>query len=246
MAVLGPVHRDLKPSNVIVALYDGKPVPKVIDFGVAKATGAKLTERTMFTEVGQMVGTLEYMAPEQAELNNLDIDTRADIYSLGVLLYELLTGSPPFSRKELRSAAFDEMLRIIREVEPPKPSTKLSSSDELPAIAAKRKLEPQRLTKVVAGELDWIVMKCLEKERARRYETATGLAVDIEHYLSDEPVMAGPPSRAYRLRKFGHRNKTAMATHGGCGSVFGRGIAGDDMAGRSCHAGREGSCCRAG
>jgi eukaryotic-like serine/threonine-protein kinase len=210
----GVIHRDLKPSNVIVALYDGKPVPKVIDFGVAKATGAKLTERTMFTEVGQMVGTLEYMAPEQAELNNLDIDTRADIYSLGVLLYELLTGSPPFSGKELRSAAFDEMLRIIREVEPPKPSTKLSSSEELPAIAAKRELDPQRLTKFVAGELDWIVMKCLEKERGRRYETANGLATDIEHYLHDEPVLAGPPSRAYRLRKLVRRNKVAIVTAG--------------------------------
>src|SRR5262249_45305650 len=147
----GIIHRDIKPSNVLIALYDGKPVPKVIDFGVAKATAQKLTERTMFTEVGQIVGTLEYMAPEQAELNNLDIDTRADIYSLGVLMYELLTGNPPFRRNQLRSAGLDEMLRIIREVEPPKPSTKLSGSKELPTIAAHRRLEPTKLTKLVRG-----------------------------------------------------------------------------------------------
>jgi serine/threonine protein kinase/tetratricopeptide (TPR) repeat protein len=203
----GIIHRDLKPSNVIIALYDGKPVPKVIDFGVAKATQQSLTASTIFTEVGQIVGTLEYMAPEQAELNNLDIDTRADIYSLGVLLYELLTGSPPFSKHQLRSAAFSEMLRIIREVEPVRPSTKLSSSDELPSLAAKRKLEPKRLTQAVHGDLDWIAMKCLEKERGRRYETANALALDIERFLADEPVRAGPPSARYRLRKFMRRNK---------------------------------------
>jgi serine/threonine protein kinase len=203
----GVIHRDLKPSNVLIALYDGKPVPKVIDFGVAKATAQRLAEKTVFTEVGSLVGTLEYMAPEQAELNNLDIDTRADVYALGVLLYELLAGSPPFTGKQLRAAAFTEMLRIIREVEPQKPSTRLSSSEELPAIAAKRKLEPKRLAKVVRGDLDWVVMKCLEKERARRYETADALARDLAHYLADEPVAAGPPSVAYRLRKFVRRNR---------------------------------------
>jgi serine/threonine protein kinase len=207
----GIIHRDLKPSNVLIALYDGKPVPKVIDFGVAKATSQKLTERSIFTEIGSLVGTLEYMAPEQAELNNLDIDTRADIYSLGVLLYELLTGAPPFTAKLLRSAAFTEMLRIIREVEPPKPSTKLSSSEVLPAIAAKRKLEPKRLCKLVHGDLDWIVMKCLAKERNRRYETANGVASDIEHYLHEEPVRAGPPGAGYQLRKFARRYKKPLA-----------------------------------
>jgi serine/threonine protein kinase len=208
----GIIHRDLKPSNVLIALYDGKPVPKVIDFGVAKATGQKLTERTLFTEVGQIVGTLEYMAPEQAELNNLDIDTRVDVYALGAILYELLTGSTPFTSKQLRSAAFAEMLRMIREVEPLKPSTKLSSSEELPNIAAKRRLEPKRLTRLIHGDLDWIVMKCLEKERGRRYETADGLARDVLRYLADEAVLAGPPSASYRLRKFVRRNRKAVLT----------------------------------
>jgi serine/threonine protein kinase/Tfp pilus assembly protein PilF len=210
----GIIHRDLKPSNVLIALYDGRPVPKVIDFGVAKATGQRLTERTLFTEVGQVVGTLEYMAPEQAELNNLDIDTRADVYSLGVLLYELLAGSPPFTAKQLRGAAFSEVLRLIREVEPQRPSTRLSSSEDLPAIAAKRKLEPAKLARLVRGDLDWIVMRALEKDRARRYQTANGLAMDLQRYLADEPVLAGPPTLRYRLRKFVRKHRGPVLAAG--------------------------------
>jgi serine/threonine protein kinase/tetratricopeptide (TPR) repeat protein len=207
----GIIHRDLKPSNVLVALYDGKPVPKVIDFGVAKAAGQTLTDKTLVTGFGAIVGTLEYMSPEQAEINQLDIDTRSDIYSLGVLLYELLAGSPPFSRKELEKAGMLEMLRVIREQEPSKPSTKLSSSDALPTLSANRGTEPAKLTKLVRGELDWIVMKALEKDRNRRYETANGFAMDVQRYLADEPVQACPPSAAYRLRKFARRNKAALA-----------------------------------
>jgi eukaryotic-like serine/threonine-protein kinase len=207
----GIIHRDIKPNNVLVAPYDGRPVVKVIDFGVAKAAGQQLTERTLVTGFGAIVGTLEYMSPEQAEVNQLDIDTRSDIYSLGVLMYELLAGSPPFSRKELEKGGILEMLRVIREQEPSKPSTKLSTAEGLPTLAANRGTEPAKLTKLVRGELDWIVMKALEKDRSRRYETANGFALDVQRYLADEPVLACPPSVGYRLRKFARRNKSGVA-----------------------------------
>jgi WD40 repeat protein/serine/threonine protein kinase len=207
----GVIHRDLKPSNVLVALYDGKPVPKVIDFGIAKALGQPLTEKTLFTGFGAVVGTPEYMSPEQAELNQLDIDTRSDVYSLGVLLYELLTGSTPLERKRLTEGALLEVLRAIREEEPPRPSTRLSTSEGLATLSTQRGTEPAQLTRLVRGDLDWIVMKALEKDRARRYETANGLAQDVERYLRDEPVQAGPPGAAYRLRKFVRRNRGPVA-----------------------------------
>jgi serine/threonine protein kinase/tetratricopeptide (TPR) repeat protein len=211
----GIIHRDLKPSNVLVAPYDGKPVPKVIDFGIAKAAGQQLTEKTLVTGFGAVVGTLEYMSPEQAELNQLDIDTRSDIYSLGVLLYELLTGTTPLEKERLKEAALLEVLRLIREEEPPRPSTRLSESkDALPSISAQRQMEPAKLTKLVRGELDWIVMKALEKDRNRRYETANGFALDIQRLLADEPVQACPPSAWYRFRKFSRRNKTSLSAAG--------------------------------
>lgn len=210
----GVIHRDLKPSNVLVALYDGKPVPKVIDFGVAKAAGQSLTDKTLVTGFGNIVGTLEYMSPEQAEVNQLDIDTRSDIYALGVLLYELLAGSPPFSRKELEKVGMLEMLRVIREQEPSKPSTKLSTAEGLPTLAANRGTEPAKLTRLLRGELDWIVMKALEKDRNRRYDTANGFAMDVQRYLAGEPVLAVPASRSYRLRTFVRRHRTPVAAGG--------------------------------
>jgi len=203
----GIIHRDIKPSNILVSMLDGRPSAKVIDFGIAKATNARLTERTLFTEHRQLIGTPEYMSPEQAE-GSLDIDTRSDVYSLGVLLYELLTGSTPFDSKQLRSAAFGEIQRIIREVDPPNPSTRLSQNTEtIASVAASRHTEPKKLGSIVRGELDWIVMKALEKDRQRRYETANGLAMDIRRYLGGEAVVAAPPSASYRFKKFVRRNR---------------------------------------
>ena len=205
------IHRDIKPSNVLVTLYDGKPVPKVIDFGVAKAIDQRLTEHTLVTNQGLLVGTLEYMSPEQAEPGAAGVDTRSDIYSLGVLLYELLTGTTPLERPRLRDVGFTEILRRIREEEPPKPSSRLSElRDTLTSISAQRHTEPGRLAKLIRGELDWIVMKALEKDRARRYESASGLARDIERYLVGDPVEAGPPSAAYRVRKLARKHRAAL------------------------------------
>ncbi len=209
----GIIHRDIKPTNVLVTSHDGRPVPKVIDFGVAKAVEQRLTERTLFTQFGALVGTLEYMSPEQAEMSDLGIDTRSDVYALGVLLYELLTGTTPLERSRLRRAGYAEILRRIREEEPPRPSTRLSDpAQPLPSISARRQTEPTRLARLVRGELDWIVMKALEKDRSRRYETALGFARDVERHLAGEAVEAIPPSRRYRLSKFAHRHRAGLAT----------------------------------
>ncbi len=206
----GIIHRDLKPGNVLVMEVDGRPTPKVIDFGVAKATEQKLTDIS-FSDAGAVVGTPAYMSPEQADPTSMDIDTRTDIYALGVMLYELLTGSTPIDSKRFKRGAMHEMLRIIREVEPPRPSTKLSGSDVLPSIAANRSIEPARLSKLLRGELDWVVMKALEKDRTRRYDSANGFAEDIRRYLADEVVKARPPSTGYRLKKFVRRHKRPVA-----------------------------------
>jgi eukaryotic-like serine/threonine-protein kinase len=211
----GIIHRDLKPSNVLVTLHDGTPVVKVIDFGIAKAIGQQLTEKTLFTNFAQMMGTPMYMSPEQAALSALDIDTRTDIYSLGVLLYELLTGTTPFEKARLAQADFDEMRRIIREEVPPRPSTRIRTLGlAAGTVSAHRQMLPQRLTQLFRGELDWVVMKCLSKDRTQRYESASALAADLGRYLEGQPIEARPPSAAYRFWKFARRNQVAITTIG--------------------------------
>ncbi len=211
----GVIHRDIKPTNVLVTSLDGVPLPRVIDFGIAKATGPSLTDKTLFTGFAQLIGTPLYMSPEQAELSAVDVDTRSDIYSLGVLLYELLTGTTPFDQNTFRTAAFDELRRIIREVEPPRPSTRLSTlGATTTTISDNRQTDVRKLNRALRGELDWIVMKALEKVRQRRYETASGLARDVKRYLAGEPVEARPPTTWYRLTKFARRNRLVLTTAG--------------------------------
>ena len=208
----GVIHRDLKPSNILVSTGDDGPTPKIIDFGVAKATSQRLTERTVFTELGQWIGTPEYMSPEQAELTGLDIDTRTDVYSLGVLLYELLVGAQPFDPQELRGSGFDEMRRKIREQDPPRPSTRVGSLGAASTTAAdSRRTDPRSLGRTLRGDLDWITMKALEKDRTRRYASASELAADLLHHLRHEPILAGPPGVGYRFRKMLLRHRGLVA-----------------------------------
>ena len=208
----GVIHRDLKPSNVLVTLGDGKPVSKVIDFGIAKATNQRLTELTIYTRFEQIIGTPMYMSPETVQMSSLDVDTRSDIYSLGVLLYELLTGATPFDKRLFEQAALNEIRRIVREEEPPKPSTKVSALGETSTtIAAQRATDPHNLTRSIKGELDWIVMKSLDKDRTRRYDTVAAFAQDIRNHMDDHAVTASPPSLAYRLHKFTRRNRLVLA-----------------------------------
>ena len=207
----GIIHRDLKPSNVLVTLRDGVPVVKVIDFGIAKAIGQALTDKTLHTGVAQMIGTPLYMSPEQAQLGGLDVDTRTDVYSLGVLLYELLTGTPPFAQERLREAGYDEMRRIIREEDPTRPSIRLTAMARATTAKTARRSDPQELSRLIRGDLDWIAMKAMEKDRARRYATASAVAADVQHYLHDEPVTARPPSAWYLFGKFARRRRAALS-----------------------------------
>ena len=209
----GVIHRDLKPSNVLVAVQDDHPVPKIIDFGVAKAIAQRLTERTMFTELGVLIGTPEYMSPEQAEMTGIDVDTRTDVYALGIILYHLLVGVLPFDPAEMRKAGFDEIRRRIREVDPPRPSTRISTVGEVSTEAARnRRTDPGKLRSQLKGDLDWIMMKALEKDRVRRYGSPSEFAADVEHFLKNEPVLASPPSAAYLMRKFVRRHRVGVAT----------------------------------
>jgi serine/threonine protein kinase len=221
----GIIHRDIKPSNVMVTLHDAAPVPKIIDFGVAKATNQRLTEKTLFTAYGACIGTPTYMSPEQAEMSGLDIDRRSDVYSLGVLLYELLTGTTPLDAERLRSAAFGELQRMIREDDPPTPSARLSTlGDRLTEVARNRHAEPQVLTKLVRGDLDWIVMKAIEKDRRRRYDSAAHIVEDVSRFVKDEPVAARRPSPAYRFRKFAKRRRVALAVVAGIVAALSLGV----------------------
>ncbi len=228
----GIIHRDIKPSNVLVALQDGAPVVKVIDFGIAKALGQQLTDKTIVTGFAQMIGTPLYMAPEQAALSIVDVDTRSDIYSLGVLLYELMTGATPFDKERFDRAGFDELRRIIRDEEPPRPSARLSSLGQAATVvSAHRQCDPKRLCQLLRGELDWIVMKALSKERNRRYDTAGSLADDVERYLSGGVVSACPPSTWYRFRKLAKRHRASVVAVAAAATALVAGVAGLRRAG---------------